>query len=113
MTAVVPPRPDPLTNPYTQYSALFIDEQAFDQYLTQTPFNRVHADIAGASAIRPTWLSVDDYAWLKETQSMALGLNLDAASLGEHILAQYHAKHLPLAPALNTAIALPDLSQDL
>ena len=59
-TGLIPPRPEPLTHPYSQYKCFFLDENMFDQYLAITPFNRVHADVLCACAIRPAWLSVED-----------------------------------------------------
>ena len=52
-TGLIPPRPEPLTHPYSQYKCFFLDENMFDQYLAITPFNRVHADVLCACAIRP------------------------------------------------------------
>ena len=112
-TGLIPPRPEPLTHPYSQYKCFFLDENMFDHYLAITPFNRVHADVLCACAIRPAWLSVEDYAWFKQTQKMALSLDLDAATFGDHVLAQYNARHQPQATPLDEALPLPDLLQEL
>lgn len=112
-TGRIPPRPDPLTNPYSQYACFFADEWTFDKYLESTPFNRVHADVLCASAIRPDWLSVEDYAWFKETRSMALSIDLDLPSLAEHVLAQYNTRHQPQTNPIDEALPLPDLLQEL
>ncbi len=95
---------------YTQYSAQFLNEDAFDQYLATEPFNLVHADILCASAIRPTWFTREDYAWFEQTRSMAQSLGLDSASLAEHVLAQYSARQAQIA--LGESLPLGDLLQE-
>ena len=56
---------------------------------------------------------MEDYAWFKQTQKMALSLDLDAATFGDHVLTQYNALHQPQATPLDEALPLPDLLQEL
>lgn len=112
-SAIIPiVRPYPLAHPYSQYSAQFPDEAAFDEYLAKEPFNLVHADILCASAIRPHWFAPNDYAWFQQTRSLAQSLDLDLASLAEHVLAQYGARHAHTAVALDKSLPLDGLLQE-